>query len=56
MTFDYALHELSYVNMIMYSAIIPSPKRNGKDKQQEVIKADDPRNRDKVRKAFEQFQ
>jgi hypothetical protein len=50
-TLDYVLYELSYVNMIMYSSVLPSYDSN-KDKKsntsQEVIKADDPANRDKI--------
>jgi hypothetical protein len=44
--------------MIMFGAVIPSynSKRKGKDsKEQEVVKADDPRNRARVRKIFEDF-
>lgn len=45
--------------MIMYGAVLPSynGRRNDKqgDRQQEVVKADDPRNRDKVRKILEQY-
>lgn len=45
---------MSYVNMIMYGAVLPSynPKKEGK-KGEGVIKADDPANRDKVRSFFE---
>ncbi len=48
---------MSYANMIMYSAVLPSYKakkqqRDGKkDKgKEEVIKADDRKNKDRVRK------
>lgn len=60
LSFDYVLYELSYVNVIMYSSVLPSYK--GKDKEdgkkgggepQKVIKADDPANRDEVRRFFE---
>lgn len=49
--------------MIMYGAVLPSynGRRNDRqgdrqgDRQQEVVKADDPRNRDKVRRILEQY-
>lgn len=49
---------MSYVNMIMYGAVLPSyhskKDGNGKDEQeQEVVKADDPKNRERVRKFLE---
>jgi len=53
LTPDYVLNEMSYVNMIMYNAVIPSynsdtdGKTIGKD--DEKINADDPKNRDKVK-------
>ena len=55
---DYVLYELSYVNMIMYGAVRPQdkpPSRNGKQygKREEVIKADDPANRDRVREILQ---
>jgi len=55
---DYVLYDMSYVNMIMYGAVIPSynSKRKGKGgKEQEIIKADDPRNRARVKKIFDEF-
>lgn len=43
--------------MIMYGAILPTydkKKNDGeKDEEQKVIKADDPRNKEEVRKFFE---
>lgn len=56
---DYVLYDMSYVNMVMYGAVIPS--YNGKHRKgggkggQERIKADDPRNRAKVRKLLDSF-
>ena len=53
--FDYVLYDMSYANVIMYSAVLPSynsKKKNGAANQK-VIKADDPKNRDKVREFFE---
>ncbi|MGG6497201.1 UNVERIFIED_CONTAM: hypothetical protein NY603_30190, partial [Bacteroidetes bacterium 56_B9] len=57
LTFDYVLYNISYTNMIMYGAILPTydkKKNDGKkDEGQKVIKADDPRNKEEVRKFFE---
>lgn len=55
---DYVLYDLSYVNMIMYGAVLPQYKSHSKDgkqsgKREEVIKADDPANRDRVREILE---
>ena len=51
---------MSYVNMIMYGAVIPNyngrKRTKGKNgKAQVEIKVDDPRNRAKVKRIFEQF-
>ena len=49
MTFDYVLYDMSYANVMLYSAVIPEfkSKIKGKgDKNETVINADDPRNRD----------
>lgn len=54
--FDYVLYDISYTNMIMFSAVLPTYDRKTdgkKDKEQDIIKADDPKNRDKVREFFE---
>lgn len=53
-TMDYVLYELSYANMIMLGAVLPSydSKRN-KEKRQDVINASDPRNKDKVKAFFD---
>lgn len=43
--------------MIIYGAILPSydskKKKDGEAKEQKVIMADDPKNRDEVRRFFE---
>nr|DAU88906.1 MAG TPA: hypothetical protein [Caudoviricetes sp.] len=46
---------MSYANVIMYSAVLPSYNSKKKDgaANQKVIKADDPRNKEEVRKFFE---
>ena len=53
--FDYVLYDMSYANVIMYSAVLPSynSKKKDGDTNQKVIKADDPRNKEEVRKFFE---
>ena len=58
--FDYVLYDMSYVNVIMYSSVLHSYKGKGKEdgekgggEPQKVIKADDPANRDEVRRFFE---
>lgn len=52
-SFDYVLHEISYANVILYSATLPSYDNARKDKKEagtkeNPIKADDPKNRDLV--------
>lgn len=58
--FDYVLNDLSYANIIMYGAVIPHyiPKdRKGKDKarKERPIKADDRRNKARVRQLINSF-
>lgn len=48
LTFDYVIHELSYENLMMYSAVLPTYE-SPKDKNKEVVDADDPANREKLR-------
>ena len=49
------LYDLSYVNMIMYGAVLPSysSKKTSDKSDKDIVKADDPKNRDKVRKFLE---
>lgn len=55
---------MSYVNVIMYGAVLPSynsKKDSGKGinkggKEQEIVKADDPRNRERVRKFLDEIE
>lgn len=55
--FEYVLYELSYANLSLYGAVIPS--YNPKDKrgkgEQETIMVDDPGNREKVARIFDSF-
>lgn len=55
--FDYVLYEMSYANTILYGAVIPTYKpKDGKKQKHDVIKADDPRNKGKVRKFLESIE
>ena len=50
---------MSYAYMVMYSEVLPSYNhKGGKDgeKQQDVIKADDPSNREKVRQFLDRIE
>ena len=61
---DYVLYEMSYANVLLYGASLPQyiPKKdrrnvgdekyNGTAYGAEVIKADDPRNADKMKQFF----
>lgn len=51
---DYVLYEMSYANMQLYSASLPTYKKpkTGDSKpgeKQEIINAGDPKNKDRVR-------
>lgn len=49
MTFDYVLHDMSFANIRLYSAVIPEYRSKAKGKggkDERIINADDPRNRD----------
>ena len=46
-TIDYILYELSYANMILYCSVLPG---QDDEKEDEVINADDPKNRDEYKK------
>lgn len=55
MSFEYVLYDLSYENLLLYSAAIPSYGAKKDDKQRqgkakgEIINGDDPRNKDLVK-------
>ena len=57
--FDYVPYEVSYANMAMYGAVLPRYKGRsdkedkGDPSKQDVIKVDDPKNRDKVDKILD---
>lgn len=49
---------MSYANMVLYGATLPSYRGkadNSGGKSRKPIKADDPANREKVRRIFESF-
>ena len=47
MSFEYAMHEISYANLLMYCSTLPSYDY-GKDKKGKAVNADDPRNNAKI--------
>lgn len=57
--FDYVLYEMSYTNLLMYGAVLPSyddSKGKGKgSREHKRIKADDPQNRGAVREILNSF-
>ena len=59
LTMEYVLYDMSYTNLIMYGAVIPSHKREKGEKdrdEQDVVNVDDPRNRERVKEIFNQFE
>lgn len=53
---DYVLYEMSFQNMLLYSSVVPTYKNDAKEgdkKQQEHIKADDPKNKKRVHDIIE---
>lgn len=61
--FDYVLYELSFANLTMYSAVLPSydSKKDGDGKKGKPqkdgieMRMDDPRNNDRIRQLFQTF-
>lgn len=58
---DYVLYDLSYTNLVMYGAVIPSSRggrstEEGEGEEKGVINADDPKNRDKVRQYLDSIE
>lgn len=58
---DYVLYDMSYVNMIMYGAVLPSYRSRkdgdkGRNAGQDIIRADDPANRDRVRRFLDSIE
>lgn len=56
MPFDYVLYKMSFANIRMYNAVLPTlPKNKKKDEIQkgnDVINGDDPANQDMIRNAM----
>lgn len=56
MSIEYVLYEMSYANLILYGATLPSYKKKkdgkggkgGKGNDEETISADDPRNNERI--------
>ena len=52
---NYVLYELSYANVVMYGATFPSTESKKENKKKRgVINADDPKNRDLIRKIYDE--
>ncbi len=47
LTFEYILYEFSYVNLVLYSSVLPS---YDDEKTEDVINADDKKNAEMIRK------
>lgn len=54
---DYVLYDMSYANTVMYGAVLPSYKHGRKKGggKGEPVRADDPKNRDKVKQLLDTF-
>lgn len=55
LTFDYVLDNMTMANMTMYSAVLPNYSYNGNkssksDENEDIINADDPKNKEMVNK------
>lgn len=51
-TFDYAIHELSYANLMLYVAVLPDYGSKGKGNGPHVS-ADDPENKEIVKQILQ---
>lgn len=52
---EYALYDISYANLILMGATLPtydSKAKDGRSGGEDIIDAEDPRNKDKVRQFF----
>ena len=43
------MYEMSYANMILYSSVLPGHDDEKAEKGNEVINADDPKNKEKIK-------
>jgi len=48
--FDYVLYKMSYTNLILYSSVLPSYDDIKEGDSKKVLNADDPKNREAIRK------
>lgn len=56
---DYIINEMSYANMLLYTASLPTYQKTDKGENKgkpdtDIVRADDPKNRDIVRKMIEE--
>lgn len=53
LTFDYILYEMSFANVRLYNAVLPSysTQKDNKDSDK-ILNGDDPRNKDAVNNAI----
>lgn len=62
--FKYVLYEVSYANLILYSASLPTygggegkdKKKGRKGAEEEILWADDPKNKERVKAFFKSIQ
>ena len=59
---DYVLYDMSYANMVLYGAVLPSydvkskdDKNGGANKKQDAIKVDEAKNYERVKKILDSF-
>jgi hypothetical protein len=50
LTPDYVLYKMSYANTILYGSVLLSGDEETKKSGEKLINADDPKNRDEIRK------
>lgn len=55
--FNYVLYQVSFANLTLYSAVLPSydSRKDAKPEDNEIIKADDPANADKIKAMFDKY-
>lgn len=51
-TIDYVLHDISFANVLLYNAVLPSYDSNRQDSKNDVINASDPKNKEAVHKVL----
>lgn len=60
MSIEYVLYEMSYANLILYGATLPSYNKKGRkgghENNGETINADDPRNNEKIMALISEMQ